>query len=291
VLFDLDNTLLLEDESTEHALRETCAAVSAPSGVDKLAADARQAAEELFRTSSIFAYADAIGIWWGEALWGEFAGDTPDLRALREFVPGYRRRVWASALASAGINDDDRVDAAVIAFRSARRRTQLVDPDAEAVVRGLARDHRLALVTNGAPDVQREKLSHTSLARSFEVTVISAELGVGKPDPRIFEAALVALAIPPDEAVMVGDSLARDVAGAHAAGLRAIWIDRGIREKVPAPLPVPEARVTALKEVGSALVSLGPGVASPRGSRGPHPAAGRDGSPARASRRGDRSAR
>jgi putative hydrolase of the HAD superfamily len=293
VFFDLDNTLLLEDESTERALRETCAGIAERTGADAtlLAAAAHEAAEEDFRASSVFAYAEAMGIWWGEALWGEFLGDSAKLREVGAFVPVFRHRVWSRALASVGIRDDTLVDAAAHAFRSARRTTQLVDPDADAVVRDLARDYRLALVTNGAPDVQREKLSHTALAPSFEAMIISAEIGVGKPDPRIFQAALAALDLGPEDAVMVGDSLARDIAGAHAAGLRAIWIDHGAHENLPAPAPVPEARVVALTEVRAALSSLAPAAASPRGSRGSRPDGGPGGSRARASRKGDRSAR
>ena len=293
VLFDLDNTLLLEDESTERALRETCLGIADRMGaeVEVLAAAAREAAETLFGASPVFAYADAMGVWWGEALWGEFVGDTAGLRALRAFVPDFRHSVWRRALASASIVDDALVDAAANAYRVARRKVQLVDPDAETVVRDLALDHRLALVTNGAPDVQREKLSHTAFAPSFEVTIISAELGVGKPDAQIFETALAALDLKPQHAVMIGDSLARDVAGAQAAGMRAIWIDRGTRENVPALAPVPDARVTALTEVRPALAALGPGAASPRGSRESRRPGGRDGSRARASRRGGPSSR
>jgi putative hydrolase of the HAD superfamily len=287
ILFDLDNTLLLEDESTERALRETCATIAGQSGADAkvLAATARETAEEVFGGSSVFAYADALGIWWGEALWGDFLGDEPGLQAMRAFVPDFRHRVWRGALASGGITDDEVIETASNLFRSARRRVQVVDPDADAVVRDLARDYRLALVTNGAPDVQREKLSHTTLAPLFAVTIISGEIGIGKPDPRIFEAALTALDLAPEDAVMVGDSLVRDVAGAHAAGIRAIWMDRGVPEDLPAPVPVPDARVVALKEVRSALASLAPVAASPRGSRESRLAEARDGSRARASRR------
>lgn len=293
VLFDLDNTLLLEDESTERALRETCAGIARRTSADAplLVAAAHEAAEEHFRASSVFAYAEAMGIWWGEALWGEFQGDSEGLRDLRAFVPDFRRRVWTRALAYAGIADNDLAEAAANGFRSARRRTQLVDLEAEAVLQDLARDYRLALVTNGAPDVQREKLSHTTLMPLFVSMIVSAEVGFGKPDPRIFDAALAALDVSPESAVMVGDSLARDIAGAHAAGLRAIWIDRGARENLPAPAPVPEARVVALTEVRAALSSLAPAAASPRGSRGSRPAGGPGGSRARASRKGDRSAR
>jgi putative hydrolase of the HAD superfamily len=293
VLFDLDNTLLLEDESTERALRETCATIveRASPDLEILFRAAREAAEELFRASSVFAYADTIGIWWGEALWGDFLGNTPGLRQLQVFVPDFRRRVWSRALAAAGIQDESLVDGVAYAYRVARRKIQLVDPDAETVVRDLARDHRLALVTNGAPDVQREKLSQTALVSSFAVVNISGEIGFGKPDSRIFELTLAALDVAPDDAVMVGDSLARDVAGAHAAGIRAIWIDRGTPENASLPAPVPDMRVTALKEVRSALAALGPAAASPRDSRGSPPAGGRDASRGRASRTGDRSPR
>ena len=217
---------------------------------------AREAADDLFRRSAVFAYADAIGVWWGEALWGEFVGETAGLAALRAFVPDFRRRVWSRALSAAGVADEGLVEKAIRSFVSARRRTQLVDPDAEAVVRDLARDHRLALVTNGAPDVQREKLSHTSLAAWFAVSIISGEIGIGKPDPRIFEAALTELGVAPQNAVMVGDSPTRDVAGAHAAGLRVIWIDRGSNEAAPSSRPTPDARVTRLGEVRAALAAV-----------------------------------
>ena len=129
----------------------------------------------------------------------------------------------------------------------------------------LARDHRLALVTNGAPDVQREKLAGTTLAPRFGAIVISAELGIAKPDPRIFAHALRAIGADREGAVMVGDSLTRDVEGARRAGLRSIWIDRG--DVTPSPEDaVPDARVTALSQIRASLAALAPGVASPRGS-------------------------
>src|SRR2546430_15702474 len=156
VLFDLDNTLLLEDESTERALRDASVAIGRiGADAEVTAGAAREAAEEIFRDSSVFAYADTMGIWWGEALWGEFLGDTPGLRAMRAFVPDFRLRVWTATLASAGIDDERLIQAAVDAFRSARRRNQLVDPEAEAVVRDLARDHRLPPATPRPPDLPR----------------------------------------------------------------------------------------------------------------------------------------
>jgi phosphoserine phosphatase len=56
--------------------------------------------------------------------------------------------------------------------------------------------------------------------------VISGDLGTGKPGREIFAHTLEVLGVTPDRAVMVGDSLERDVEGALAAGLRAVWLNR-----------------------------------------------------------------
>lgn len=60
----------------------------------------------------------------------------------------------------------------------------------------------------------------------FATVVTSAEIGVAKPDPRPFAAALTALGVAPQDAVHVGDDLEADVGGARAAGLRGVLLDR-----------------------------------------------------------------
>lgn len=255
ILIDLDNTLLMEDDATEHALRQTAERAGRHTGADRTAvvAAAREAARTLFDASPLFPQADALGIWWGEALWGDFNGDQPGLAELRAFVPGFRRAVWARALSPA-VRDEALIDDLASAFARFRRALKPIDPDAEAALDDLARDHRLALVTNGAPDVQREKLAGTALAAHFAAIVISVEVGVGKPDPRIFQAALDALGVASTDAVMVGDSLERDVAGARRAGLRSIWIDRS-GTALAGPF-APEARIRSLRELRDAVTRL-----------------------------------
>jgi putative hydrolase of the HAD superfamily len=256
ILFDLDNTLLLEDEATERALEQTSDLAGRRAHADPatIAAAAREAARVLFEASPAFEYADAMGIWWGEALWGDFRGDTSGLTALRAFVPGFRRAVWTRALSAAAVNDERLVDDLAAAFGSFRRAITLIDPDAEAVLEELGRDHRLALVTNGAPDVQREKLAGTTLAGHVDAIVISAELGVGKPDPGIFRAALDALHVASADAAMVGDSLERDIAGARRAGVRSVWLDRA-GTAMAGPV-TPDARIRSLRELRDSLIGL-----------------------------------
>ncbi len=265
LLFDLDNTLLLEDEVTYRAVRAACERARGRADTEALFATTPRIAEERWRAAPTFAYADAMGLWWGEGLWGEFHGDGAGLRAVREYAPHFRRAVWRDALAACGASDGALADELSEAYRSARRAGELVDPQAAAVLDDLGRDHRCALVTNGAPDVQREKLGRTALARYFGAIVISAEVGFGKPHPRIFEIALEAIGATPDAAVMIGDSLPRDVAGAQRAGLRAIWLDRD-EARPRADDPVPDARVRALSEIRPVLAALPPAGASARDS-------------------------
>jgi putative hydrolase of the HAD superfamily len=72
----------------------------------------------------------------------------------------------------------------------------------------------------------REVLDRTGLTALLDGIVISAEVGAAKPDPAIFASALTVAGAGPDEAVHVGDTVEADVAGARAAGLRALHLDR-----------------------------------------------------------------
>jgi len=72
----------------------------------------------------------------------------------------------------------------------------------------------------------RGVVEETGLAALLDGLVISAEVGAAKPDPAIFERALEAAGVGADEALHVGDTVDVDVAGALAAGLRAVHLDR-----------------------------------------------------------------
>lgn len=104
----------------------------------------------------------------------------------------------------------------------------------------------MALVTNGSPAVQRSKVAASGLERYFKAVVVSGDVGAGKPDPRPFRAALDALGVAATDAVMVGNSLERDIAGAQALGIRAVWVNR---DAAAAGNTRPDATVTALSEL------------------------------------------
>lgn len=91
------------------------------------------------------------------------------------------------------------------------------------VLERLAQRYRLGIVSNfygNLPTV----CDNANVRRYFGVIVDSAQVGFLKPDPRIFLAAVETLGIKPGRTVMVGDSLARDMAGARAAGMAHIWL-------------------------------------------------------------------
>jgi putative hydrolase of the HAD superfamily len=72
-------------------------------------------------------------------------------------------------------------------------------------------------------------LDQLGLTPYFEAVVISSEIGVEKPDRRIFAEALTRLRVEPGAALHVGDSPLEDVEGAIAAGMEAVRLDRGVR--------------------------------------------------------------
>lgn len=261
VLFDLDNTLVLEDESTFAALGAAAALAHAGVDAERLATAAAEIADTLWRASPEYAHGEVFGIWWGEALWGDFAGESEPARAMRAFAPGFRIAVWRGALAKVGVSDDALADDLAREYVRVRRSAEMIDPDAAPVLAALAPRFKLALVTNGAGDVQREKLSRTPFAGSFGAVVISVEVGLGKPDPGIFRAAARLLGVAPEDAVMVGDSLVRDVRGAQSAGMRAVWIDRKLWTEAGV---TPDATISALRDLPAALDALERPSASPR---------------------------
>ena len=98
--------------------------------------------------------------------------------------------------------------------------------DAEPALRTLrARGLRLVAVSNWDCSLSHW-LDSAGLGELLDGAVSSAEVGEAKPAPAIFRAALAVAGVEADEAVHVGDSMARDVAGARAAGIRPVLVMR-----------------------------------------------------------------
>jgi putative hydrolase of the HAD superfamily len=123
-----------------------------------------------------------------------------------------------------------------------------------------ARGYKLGIVSNARDAANVERLIDQAQLRPwFNPIVISANVGVRKPNPRIFKVVLEAWQLKPDEAVMVGDMLGADVLGAHNAGLRGIWAtmqaERGANEAHQDTV-VPDGVIKRLSELPKLLKKL-----------------------------------
>jgi putative hydrolase of the HAD superfamily len=88
-----------------------------------------------------------------------------------------------------------------------------------------AAGHRIGVVSNAEGRVERD-LNGAGYAGLFETVVDSHVVGVEKPDPEIFRIALRRMGVDAETAVFLGDVPAVDVAGARAAGMSAVLLDR-----------------------------------------------------------------
>jgi putative hydrolase of the HAD superfamily len=102
-------------------------------------------------------------------------------------------------------------------FSMVREAVSRVDPKAARPI---------GIVTNGPTEVQHAKLELLGLDHFVDFVLVSEEFGVAKPDPAIFREALRLAEVRPQEAIFVGDSVEFDMAGARAAGIPTIWVNR-----------------------------------------------------------------
>jgi putative hydrolase of the HAD superfamily len=166
---------------------------------------------------------------------------------------GLRTQMWAAALASVGLVDPALALRCADAYHRNRRDILELFPGAALLLARLReRGYKLGLITNGFADTHREKITLLALEQSFDEILIADEVGLLKPDPRIFLLAAERLGVPAAACAMVGDRFERDITGAQAAGMFAVWMNvRG--ERMPAGAVAPDATVRGVGDVEAAL--------------------------------------
>jgi putative hydrolase of the HAD superfamily len=106
---------------------------------------------------------------------------------------------------------------------------------------------RLGVVSNGPTKKQKHKIETLGIADKLGTLLISEEVGLAKPDERIFRRAASELEVDPSECLFVGDNPDKDVRAAAAVGMRAVWFPAKLAW--PEALPAPRESVRALGEV------------------------------------------
>ena len=176
-------------------------------------------------------------------------------------------RAWNRALREAGarFTDDEfeeeytraRTEQSGSFARSWHYPPSALYEDAIPCLEELREEYRLGVIANQPGEV-RSAMRRDGLDRFFEVWGVSDELGVGKPDPRLFELAARTAGVPPTSAVMVGDRLDYDVRPAKLVGMRAIWMLRGEAPDRPTAEQLDEAdgSISTLAELPGELYRL-----------------------------------
>jgi putative hydrolase of the HAD superfamily len=228
VLFDLDDTLF----DNQFCSRAGLAAIQA--GFPTLASEPFHVFEQRYRV-----LLEEVHL---KVLSGQLSPAAARAERFQRFL---------SAASLASIEDAER--AAVLyatAFRASRR------PIAGALeLLGHLKAHvRIGVVTNNVRHEQVEKLQHCQLDGLIDVLVTSEDVGVAKPHPAIFEAALQQLACTPDQVVMVGDNWENDIVGATRVGMRSIWLNRYAEPHLDTTLAPEITGLTPLEAVVALLM-------------------------------------
>lgn len=167
-----------------------------------------------------------------EAATERLRGRVTDLEQVR-FEP------FKQSLARLRLGDDDLAGHLNDFYLQRRFAGVMLYDDALPVLAELRRNHHVGLLSNGNSYPKR-----LGLEDCFQAAVLSQDHGVEKPDRRIFDIASELL--PGEPRIMVGDSLANDVAGAQAAGWTGVWLNR---EGAPTPEAVPDLMIRTLREL------------------------------------------
>jgi putative hydrolase of the HAD superfamily len=179
-----------------------------------------------------------------------FWGDPKRHRRGRLNLDQARREIVAEAFARLNVDAPVLANDVAGSYTLEREETVRPFPGAIETLRYL-RDQgvRLALITSGSAEAQQRKIDRFGLAPLFDCILIEGELGVGKPDERVYLHALEQLNTEPEETWMVGDNLVWDVQAPQRLGMFGIWLDFA-GSGVPETSPVrPDRTIRSLAEL------------------------------------------
>jgi HAD superfamily hydrolase (TIGR01509 family) len=168
----------------------------------------------------------------------------------------FRRRLTAAFLAGGDVDVmSDEVQRRAAQYWSYPR--DALESDVRPTLERLHASYRLGVIAN-QPSVVRAALQRDGIDAYVDVWAISDDLGLEKPDARLYRRALAAASVPGSGSAMVGDRLDYDVRPAAAAGMRTVWLLRGEAPANPTAeqLREPDAAIRSLEELPAALAAL-----------------------------------
>ena len=257
IIFDLDDTLLWDQQSIKTAFEKTCEVTAAKYDLDAEAFEqaVRKEARALYESYETYPYTVKIGINPFEGLWGTFDDPTPEFQQMKSIIYTYQVSSWVNGLKQFGIEDTAFAEQLADTFITERKKHPYLYEDTIDILDKLKGNYKLLLLTNGAPSLQNLKLQITpELVPYFDHIFISGDFGVGKPDASIFEHVIKTAQIDVQTSVMVGDNLMTDILGSNRVGMRNVWINR--ENKARSSEVVPTYEVKSLTELYTLIQTI-----------------------------------
>ena len=183
VVFDLDDTLIVEVSYAMASLREALGTLpawirwhpnrppSTPSARYGRRGDDYQRCVEL-----------GFASW--EGLWSTFEGNHYSVAGLVDWAPTYRAEAWRAVGVALGVDDPELLAISGRRFEAAQRRGHPIIEGMHDAFAEVGTRHPLGLITNGPSDIQRLKLEQAGLATTFAAEVISGSWAWESPSPR-----------------------------------------------------------------------------------------------------------
>ena len=230
VLFDLDDTLF----DHKYCSRAGLAAVQ-----QTYAGRIQGSIEEVEAT-----YRELLEAWHLKVLQGLISTDASRIERFRVLLSSEQT-----------VATDDEAEAAASCYRAAFDAAYQPVPGAIELLQRVKAECPIGIVTNHLLAEQVKKIASLGIDSFVDALVVSEEVGVPKPDARVFETALSRLGSTPDQAVMIGDSWSSDIVGATALGIPAIWLNRYERSCPDASLAKEIKSLEPVDEIADLILS------------------------------------
>jgi len=194
-----------------------------------------------------------------DALW-------PEAPAMVGRTPAFADRVHEMALRRVGFTGPTERFVRCVREEATSPRWHPPFEETEATLRTLRGDGHSLHVISGNVDYLPVLIANLGWSGYFETVTFTQEVGVQKPDPRVFRFALERAGRAAAESIYVGDSWESDFLGASRAGMKAVWLNRSGR-----PAPAPGRQIRTLRDLVPLLsdpefsgrLRLGPGGEAP----------------------------
>ena len=201
IFFDLDRTLWDFEKNSHETLLELCVA-------HNLSAKGIEDYEAFIKNYKVH----------NEALWDLYRVDKISQKDLR-------RERFERALADYKVVDAELATKIGEDYISICPKKNKLFPHTIEVLDYLSKKYTLHIITNGFHEVQHIKLQHAGLTPYFDKIITSEQVGVKKPNPKIFNYALQKANTSAEESIMIGDDLEVDVLGAEQMGIQGVYFN------------------------------------------------------------------